>query len=72
MTLTELNMDTLYSLAALRFNGRARRYFDRRKKSSANLTNGLTGSTDLEDNVSCDPTAVLLKKCKPDGRRCGS
>uniref|UniRef100_A0A8C4Z608 Solute carrier family 24 member 3 n=1 Tax=Gadus morhua TaxID=8049 RepID=A0A8C4Z608_GADMO len=46
----------------MKFNGRARRYFDRRKKSSANLTNGLTGSTDLEDNVSCDPTAVLLKK----------
>lgn len=27
-----------------------------------NLANGLTGSTDLEDNVSCDATAVLLKK----------
>ncbi|CAL8331070.1 unnamed protein product [Merluccius merluccius] len=53
----------------MKFNGRARRYFDRRKKGSANLTNGLTGSTDLEDNVSCDATAVLLKKstypCKP-------
>uniref|UniRef100_A0A3B4TKP3 Solute carrier family 24 member 3 n=1 Tax=Seriola dumerili TaxID=41447 RepID=A0A3B4TKP3_SERDU len=34
-----------------------------------NLANGLTGSTDLEDNVTCDATAVLLKKanfhCKP-------
>lgn len=38
------------------------RYFDRQKKSSLNLTNGLTGSTDLEDNVTCDATAVLLKK----------
>ncbi|CAB1344616.1 unnamed protein product [Coregonus sp. 'balchen'] len=51
------------------FNGRARRYFDRRKKSSVSLANGLTGSTDLEDNVTCDATAVLLKKanfqCKP-------
>uniref|UniRef100_A0A6Q2YQ94 Sodium/calcium exchanger membrane region domain-containing protein n=2 Tax=Esox lucius TaxID=8010 RepID=A0A6Q2YQ94_ESOLU len=51
------------------FNGRARRYFDRRKKSSVSLANGLTGSTDLDDNVSCDATAVLLKKanfqCKP-------
>uniref|UniRef100_A0A4W5L505 Solute carrier family 24 member 3 n=1 Tax=Hucho hucho TaxID=62062 RepID=A0A4W5L505_9TELE len=52
-----------------KFNGRARRYFDRRKKSSVSLANGLTGSTDLEDNVTCDATAVLLKKanfqCKP-------
>lgn len=44
-----------------RFNGRAHRYFDRRKKGSVNLANGLTGSTDLEDNVTCDATAVLLK-----------
>lgn len=53
----------------MKFNGRAQRYFDRRKKGSENLGNGLTGSTDLEDNVSCDATAVLLKKanfhCKP-------
>ncbi|KAM4611742.1 sodium/potassium/calcium exchanger 3-like [Polymixia lowei] len=53
----------------MKFNGRAQRYFDRRKKSSVNLANGLTGSTDLEDNVTCDATAVLLKKanfhCKP-------
>ncbi|XP_029004574.1 sodium/potassium/calcium exchanger 3 isoform X1 [Betta splendens] len=46
----------------MKFNGRAQRYFSRRKKSSINLTNGLTGSTDLEDNVTCDATAVLLKK----------
>ncbi|KAF3851858.1 hypothetical protein F7725_005213 [Dissostichus mawsoni] len=46
----------------LMFNGRAHRYFDRRKKGSVNLSNGLTGSTDLEDNVTCDATAVLLKK----------
>ncbi|KAG7238193.1 hypothetical protein INR49_031108 [Caranx melampygus] len=53
----------------MKFNGRAHRYFDRRNKSSVNLANGLTGSTDLEDNVTCDATAVLLKKanfhCKP-------
>uniref|UniRef100_A0AAQ4NQR1 Solute carrier family 24 member 3 n=1 Tax=Gasterosteus aculeatus aculeatus TaxID=481459 RepID=A0AAQ4NQR1_GASAC len=53
----------------MKFNGRAHRYFDRRKGGSGNLSNGLTGSTDLEDNVSCDATAVLLKKanfhCKP-------
>uniref|UniRef100_A0A4W6D0U1 Solute carrier family 24 member 3 n=1 Tax=Lates calcarifer TaxID=8187 RepID=A0A4W6D0U1_LATCA len=53
----------------MKFNSRAHRYFDRRKKSSVNLANGLTGSTDLEDNVTCDATAVLLKKanfhCKP-------
>lgn len=48
--------------AATRFNSRAQRYFDRRKKSTMNLANGLTGSTDLEDNVTCDATAVLLKK----------
>ncbi|KAK5866596.1 hypothetical protein PBY51_020775 [Eleginops maclovinus] len=46
----------------MKFNGRAHRYFDRRKKGSVNLSNGLTGSTDLEDNVTCDATAVLLKK----------
>lgn len=45
-----------------RFNSRAQRYFSRTKKSSINLANGLTGSTDLEDNVTCDATAVLLKK----------
>uniref|UniRef100_A0A4W5R6G2 Solute carrier family 24 member 3 n=1 Tax=Hucho hucho TaxID=62062 RepID=A0A4W5R6G2_9TELE len=64
---------TFYSILIIscvcRFNGRARRYFDRRKKSSVSLANGLTGSTDLEDNVTCDATAVLLKKanfqCKP-------
>nr|XP_019939260.1 PREDICTED: sodium/potassium/calcium exchanger 3-like [Paralichthys olivaceus] len=53
----------------MKFNGRAHRYFDRRKKSSVSLANGLTGSSDLEDNVTCDATAVLLKKanfhCKP-------
>uniref|UniRef100_A0A7N6B5L6 Sodium/calcium exchanger membrane region domain-containing protein n=1 Tax=Anabas testudineus TaxID=64144 RepID=A0A7N6B5L6_ANATE len=53
----------------VRFNGKAQRYFNRRKKSSVNLANGLTGSTDLDDNVTCDATAVLLKKanfhCKP-------
>uniref|UniRef100_A0A3B4AKG3 Sodium/calcium exchanger membrane region domain-containing protein n=1 Tax=Periophthalmus magnuspinnatus TaxID=409849 RepID=A0A3B4AKG3_9GOBI len=41
---------------------KAQRYFDRRKKGSMNLANGLTGSTDLDDAVSCDATAVLLKK----------
>ncbi|XP_063333085.1 sodium/potassium/calcium exchanger 3-like [Pelmatolapia mariae] len=45
----------------MKFNGRAHRYFDRRKKGSVNLANGLTGSTDLDD-VTCDATAVLLKK----------
>lgn len=47
-----------------RFNGKAQRYFERRKKTSLNLTNGLTGSTDLEDSVTCDATAVLLQKGK--------
>lgn len=47
-----------------RFNSRVQRYLNRQKKSSVNLANGLTGSTDLEDNVTCDATAVLLKKGK--------
>ncbi|MEQ2268051.1 hypothetical protein XENORESO_015058 [Xenotaenia resolanae] len=46
----------------MKFNGKAHRYFSQRKKGSGNLANGLTGSTDLEDNVSYDATAVLLKK----------
>ncbi|KAM9314255.1 sodium/potassium/calcium exchanger 3-like [Pholidichthys leucotaenia] len=45
----------------MKFNGRAHRYFDRRKKGAVNLANGLTGSTDLDD-ITCDATAVLLKK----------
>nr|XP_029539917.1 sodium/potassium/calcium exchanger 3-like [Oncorhynchus nerka] len=57
-----LNVMYLFYILIMKFNGRARRYFDRRKKSSASLANGLTGSTDLEDNVTCDATAVLLKK----------
>uniref|UniRef100_A0A3P8VXE3 Solute carrier family 24 member 3 n=1 Tax=Cynoglossus semilaevis TaxID=244447 RepID=A0A3P8VXE3_CYNSE len=52
-------MYTVYILM-MKFNGRAHRYFDRRKKSSVKLANGLTGSTDLED-VTCDATAVLLR-----------
>uniref|UniRef100_A0A8C7HF78 Sodium/calcium exchanger membrane region domain-containing protein n=1 Tax=Oncorhynchus kisutch TaxID=8019 RepID=A0A8C7HF78_ONCKI len=64
-----LNVMYLFYILIMKFNGRARRYFDRRKKSSVSLANGLTGSTDLEDNVTCDATAVLLKKanfqCKP-------
>ncbi|XP_037546049.1 sodium/potassium/calcium exchanger 3-like [Nematolebias whitei] len=45
----------------MKFNGRAHRFVDRRKKSSVKLGNGLTGSTDL-DEISCDATAVLLTK----------
>lgn len=67
-SLVLLLMYAVYILI-MKFNGRAQRYFDRRKKSTMNLANGLTGSTDLEDNVTCDATAVLLKKanfhCKP-------
>ncbi|KAJ8001875.1 hypothetical protein DPEC_G00173940 [Dallia pectoralis] len=64
-----LNVLYLFYILIMKFNGRARRYFDRRKKSSVSLANGLTGSTDLEDNITCDATAVLLKtanfQCKP-------
>ncbi|XP_077379519.1 sodium/potassium/calcium exchanger 3-like [Festucalex cinctus] len=60
-------MYTIYILI-MKFNNRVQRYLNRPKKSSINLVNGLTGSTDLED-VTCDATAVLLKKanfqCKP-------
>ncbi|XP_061628131.1 sodium/potassium/calcium exchanger 3-like isoform X1 [Phyllopteryx taeniolatus] len=45
----------------MKFNNRVRSYLNNRKKSSVNLINGLTVSTDLED-VNCDATAVLLKK----------
>lgn len=61
LSLAELPL-TPCGCGLVRFNGRAQRYFDRRKKSTMNLANGLTGSTDLEDNVTCDATAVLLKK----------
>nr|XP_020449849.1 sodium/potassium/calcium exchanger 3 [Monopterus albus] len=52
----------------MKFNGRAHRYFDHRKKSSVTLANGLTGSTDLED-VTCDATLCYFFlanfHCKP-------
>ncbi|XP_013873752.1 sodium/potassium/calcium exchanger 3 [Austrofundulus limnaeus] len=46
----------------MKLNSRAQRYFSRRPKNSVNLRDGLTGSTELDDNVSCDVTVVLLKK----------
>ncbi|XP_028830187.1 sodium/potassium/calcium exchanger 3-like isoform X2 [Denticeps clupeoides] len=49
----------------MKFNSRAQRYLEGKKKSggrsTVNLTNGLTGSTDLED-INCEATTVLLKK----------
>ncbi|KAG5278659.1 hypothetical protein AALO_G00101380 [Alosa alosa] len=50
-----------FYILIMKFNSRAQRYLERRQKSSGTLSNGLTGSTDMED-LSCDATAVLLKK----------
>uniref|UniRef100_A0A3B3RVE5 Solute carrier family 24 member 3 n=1 Tax=Paramormyrops kingsleyae TaxID=1676925 RepID=A0A3B3RVE5_9TELE len=50
------------------FNSRAHRYFERRKRSTVNLANGMTSNPDI-DEAGCDATAVLLKKanfhCRP-------
>ncbi|KAK1170941.1 sodium/potassium/calcium exchanger 3-like [Acipenser oxyrinchus oxyrinchus] len=52
----------LVYIVIMKFNYRARRYFDRRKKSIINMTNGTANNTDIDDSSSCDATVVLLKK----------
>ncbi|XP_029114917.1 sodium/potassium/calcium exchanger 3-like [Scleropages formosus] len=58
----------LVYILIMKFNSRAQRYFENRKRSSVNLANGMTGNTDMDDS-NCDATVVLLKKasfpCKP-------
>ncbi|XP_057699292.1 sodium/potassium/calcium exchanger 3-like isoform X2 [Corythoichthys intestinalis] len=59
-SLVLLLMYAIYILI-MKFNNRVQSYLNRRKKNSVNLVNGLTGSTDLDDDT-CDATSVLLKK----------
>ncbi|XP_061685423.1 sodium/potassium/calcium exchanger 3-like [Syngnathoides biaculeatus] len=49
------------SIIIMKFNYRVQSYLNNRNRSSVNLINGLTGSTDLEE-ITCDANAVLLKK----------
>ncbi|MGH0162942.1 UNVERIFIED_CONTAM: hypothetical protein FKN15_043829, partial [Acipenser sinensis] len=51
-----------FFLFCFRFNYRALRYFDRRKKSTINMTNGMANNTEIDDNSNCEATVVLLKK----------
>ncbi|KAJ8250266.1 hypothetical protein COCON_G00221880 [Conger conger] len=50
----------LVYILIMKINGPMHRYFESRKKSSMNLTNGTMSNTDLDEN--CDATMVLLKK----------
>ncbi|XP_019735345.1 sodium/potassium/calcium exchanger 3-like isoform X2 [Hippocampus comes] len=45
----------------MKFNNSVQSYLSHRKKSSVNLVNALTGSSDLED-IHCDSNSALLKK----------
>ncbi|XP_023680876.1 sodium/potassium/calcium exchanger 3 isoform X1 [Paramormyrops kingsleyae] len=58
----------LVYILMMKFNSRAHRYFERRKRSTVNLANGMTSNPDI-DEAGCDATAVLLKKanfhCRP-------
>ncbi|XP_030627332.1 sodium/potassium/calcium exchanger 3 [Chanos chanos] len=50
----------LVYIMIMKFNSNVVRFIERRKKNSANLGNGTTSNTDLDDG--CDATVVLLKK----------
>ncbi|XP_033860738.2 sodium/potassium/calcium exchanger 3-like [Acipenser ruthenus] len=52
----------LVYIVIMKFNYRALRYFDRRKKSTINMTNGMANNTEIDDNSNCEATVVLLKK----------
>ncbi|MGH0188116.1 UNVERIFIED_CONTAM: hypothetical protein FKN15_028050 [Acipenser sinensis] len=52
----------LVYIVIMKFNYRARRYFDHRKKSIINMTSGTANNTDIDDSSNCDATVVLLKK----------
>ncbi|XP_051775565.1 sodium/potassium/calcium exchanger 3 [Erpetoichthys calabaricus] len=46
----------------MKFNSRAQRYFDRRKKSTVNMANGSANNAEIDDSSNCEATMVLLKK----------
>ncbi|CAJ0962946.1 unnamed protein product [Ranitomeya imitator] len=45
-----------------RFNSSIHQCFEKRKKGAGNLANGLASNAEIDDNVNCDATVVLLKK----------
>ncbi|KAM4695507.1 sodium/potassium/calcium exchanger 3 [Discoglossus pictus] len=55
---------TMYAVYILimKYNSNIHQLFEKRKKSGANLTNGLPNNAELDDNINCDATVVLLKK----------
>ncbi|MEE6474772.1 hypothetical protein FKM82_010487 [Ascaphus truei] len=46
----------------MKFNSSIHQCFEKRTKSAANTANGLANNTELDDNINCDATVVLLKK----------
>ncbi|XP_006638818.2 sodium/potassium/calcium exchanger 3 [Lepisosteus oculatus] len=60
-SLVLISMYLVYILI-MKFNSRAQRYFERRRKSAINMINGTANNADMDDNTNCDATVVLLKK----------
>ncbi|XP_040206941.1 sodium/potassium/calcium exchanger 3 [Rana temporaria] len=46
----------------MKFNSSIHQCFEKRTKGAANMANGLASNAELDDNVNCDATVVLLKK----------
>ncbi|XP_069625040.1 sodium/potassium/calcium exchanger 3 [Ranitomeya imitator] len=55
---------TMYAIYILimKFNSSIHQCFEKRKKGAGNLANGLASNAEIDDNVNCDATVVLLKK----------
>nr|XP_033795177.1 sodium/potassium/calcium exchanger 3 [Geotrypetes seraphini] len=54
----------MYSIYILimKYNSCLQHCFTRKSKSGANMVNGLANNTEIDDNINCDATMVLLKK----------
>ncbi|KAM4770897.1 sodium/potassium/calcium exchanger 3 [Rhinophrynus dorsalis] len=46
----------------MKYNSSIHQLFEKRKKGAGNLANGLANNAELDDNINCDATVVLLKK----------
>uniref|UniRef100_A0A8C5MB15 Solute carrier family 24 member 3 n=1 Tax=Leptobrachium leishanense TaxID=445787 RepID=A0A8C5MB15_9ANUR len=55
---------TMYAvyIIIMKYNSSIHQCFEKTKKSGPNLANGLASNADIDDNVNCDATVVLLKK----------
>ncbi|XP_053567980.1 sodium/potassium/calcium exchanger 3 [Bombina bombina] len=46
----------------MKYNSNIHECFEKRTKGGANIANGLASNAELDDNINCDATVVLLKK----------